>query len=120
VVSHYLNTGEVLPWADIRNGAHALHSNSYLWMFEHKQDIFNFVKNIFDLPAWADQLQQAFIYDQTQTYPLAIEADYNIINDCAESIVYNVTAQPNVNSDFNFYQVRRKGLLKNKIFYRKP
>jgi putative methyltransferase len=116
VVAHYLNTGEVLPWADIRNGAHALHSNSYLWMFEHKQDIFDFVKDLVPLPDWVGELQQAFIYDQTQTYPLTITANYNIVNEREESITYNITAQPNVNSDFNFYQVRRKGLLKNKIF----
>jgi hypothetical protein len=116
VVSHYLNTGEVLPWADIRNGAHALHSNSYLWMFEHKQSIFNFASAIAQVPEWVHQLQQSFIYDQAQCYPLTINANYNIIKQCAEPVNYNITPQPNVSSDFNFYQVRRKGLLKNKIF----
>jgi putative methyltransferase len=116
VVSHYLNTGEVLPWADIRNGAHALHSNSYLWMFEHKQSIFNFASAVARVPEWVHQLQQSFIYDQAQCYPLTISANYNIIKQCAEPVVYSITPQPNVSSDFNFYQVRRKGLLKNKIF----
>ena len=52
------------------------------------------------VPDWVDRLQRAFIYDQTQTYPLTIDANYNIVNKCVEPTIYSITShQKNRTSD---------------------
>lgn len=119
MVQHYLKTGKLRPNADIKNGGHALHSTSYGFMYQHQSQAYDIAvktgQEILNLPLWVELLQRNFLYCKDHQYPLTISGDYNIINKTHDTCNYCITAQPNITSDMNWYQVRRKGLLKNSI-----
>jgi hypothetical protein len=119
VVHHYLLTGDILPFADIRNGGHALHSASYGYMYERADQAYKLSiavgRQLADIPSWVEELQSDFVYQVGRQYPLTIKGDCNILTQLQGDTIYTVTPQHNITSEFNFYQTRRKGLLKNLI-----
>jgi len=119
VVRHYLTTGEILSFADIKNGGHALHSVSYGFMYQHRESAYELALEIGNkcvtLPAWVSELQYNFLFNEDSQYPLIISADYNIITQEHNELVYQIQPQKGMTSELNFYQTRRKGLLKNLV-----
>lgn len=119
VVNHYLRTGDILPYADIKNGGHALHSASYGYMYERAALAYNLSLQVASefktIPHWVSQLQHNFVYRHGDQYPLTLQGNYNILTQTEVDTEYTVQPQKNISSEFNFYQTRRKGLLKNLI-----
>jgi putative methyltransferase len=116
LVNSFLKTGIVQDEAT----GHMLHSVSGPWLYENKQQVINFVKNsaekLGNLPSWVVDLQQDFIYDNNQLYPLSIKGDYNIIAGRADQTAYTIISKLSSEvKNLSLATVRRRGLLKNTI-----
>lgn len=119
LVDHYLKTGELLPWGQNKNGGHAIHSASYLFLFENRTQAFDLAIQTAEvfakLPDWVIDLQRAMLVDETKEYPLSITADFDIFSAKSAAVTYTIQSKFDIKSNMNWYHYRRKGLVKNLI-----
>lgn len=100
-------------------GGHALHSVSYKFMYEHRQQAAELAINILksfipNVPNNLTLLQNMFIINMDSQYPISLETDYNIDTGKLKQTVY--TATPSTTEKIeDFYTMRRKGLIKNRL-----
>ena len=100
-------------------GGHALHSVSYKFMYEHRQQAANLAIDILksfisDVPKNLTLLQNMFIIDMHSQYPVSLKTSYNIDTGKLKQTVY--TATPSTTEKIeDFYTIRRKGLIKNRL-----
>jgi putative methyltransferase len=100
-------------------GGHALHSVSYKFMYEHKQQAAGLAINILksfisDVPENLTLLQNMFIINTDSQYPISLKTNYNIDTGKLKQTVY--TATPSTTEKIeDFYIIRRKGLIKNRL-----
>lgn len=100
-------------------GGHAIHSISYKFMYEHRQQAANLAINILksfipDVPENLTLLQNMFIIDMYSQYPVSLKTSYNIDTGKLKQTVYTATPQTNEKIE-DFYTIRRKGLIKNRL-----
>jgi putative methyltransferase len=120
VVSHYLHTGEMLKLDQFTKGGHVIHASSYEFIYNNKQQAYELsqtaAKNFCDLPTGLIQLQNSFIFDPEQSFPITVNLDFDLNswqeNNCSYKIEPNITT---TDQEFDFYRYRRLGLIKNKI-----
>jgi putative methyltransferase len=114
-VNDYLRLGVLSGSA----GGHALHSVSYKFMYEHRQQAANLAINILksfisDVPDNLTLLQNMFIINMHSQYPVSLETDYDIDTGKLKQTMY--TATPSMTEKIeDFYTIRRKGLIKNRL-----
>jgi len=118
-VQVYLNTGELHDLDEHIKGAHGLHGITYKFLYNNKAATYDLVYQVASNFGLVDsgiaQLQRNFIFDTSVEYPLKISTIWNIKNWQNESCQYSVSPKIAINDDFDFYQYRRQGYLKNKI-----
>jgi radical SAM superfamily enzyme YgiQ (UPF0313 family) len=100
-------------------GGHALHSVSYKFMYEHRQQVAKLAIDILksfisDVPKNLTLLQNMFIINIDSQYPISLKTNYNIDTGKLKQTVY--TATPSTTEKIeDFYTMRRKGLIKNRL-----
>ena len=113
-VANYLTTGTLTGKLA---GGHALHADSYKFMYENRRTIANLAvtalrKLIPIIPTDLLLLQDLFIIDITKQYPQTLQTNYNI-DDGSKMITTYVITQRIKEQIEDFYTIRRKGLIKN-------
>lgn len=116
IVTIYLSTGK-LP--SHYQGGHALHSVSYEPLYNNKNHVYDLaIKTLADLCVNYSidiyKLQKMFIYDKDETYPIELTTEFNLYSGQSGLTRYQVSNQLDSVTE-NFYLLRRKGLLKNKV-----
>jgi uncharacterized protein YwgA len=116
IVTIYLSTGK-LP--SHYQGGHALHSVSYEPLYNNKNHVYDLaIKTLADLCVNYSidiyKLQKMFIYDKDETYPIELTTEFNLYSGQSGLTKYQVSNQLDSVTE-NFYLLRRKGLLKNKV-----
>jgi putative methyltransferase len=100
-------------------GGHALHSVSYKFMYEHKQQAAKLAIQVLkslvpNIPNSILSLQEMFIIDMYSQYPIILETNYNIDTGIINPTSY--TATPCLTEKIeDFYTIRRKGVIKNRV-----
>ena len=110
-VKDYLYHG-ILP--DNCTGGHAIHSQSYKFLYNHRLAIIDVCKKIIDVTADLEKLQQKFIFTPNSEASTQLQVGFNIYSGTATPTKYTINTQIKELSD-DFYTVRRKGLHKNLI-----
>lgn len=115
-IKNYLTSGK-LP--DHLHGGHAMHSVSYELLYDHRHYVNEIAVQTLasidnDYSNSIQQLQEMFLFDINTNYPRDIITDYNIYTGKKSNTRYQFDNQID-NVMENFYILRRKGLLKNKV-----
>jgi len=124
IVYRYLKTGKLVDDSirplildSNRQRGHGLGSESFKYVYDHRQHVYELgtecLKIFGEFLPVVDSLQKSFIYDQDETYPVKISLPWNFITWERETTEYLIDKKHDVDKDFNFYLVRRRGLLKN-------
>jgi len=143
VVDHYMKTGELLEDETLKGGAkgHGIHSMSYYFIYHNKDKFFELAidtarkfaprldPNLLDL-------QKAKIFDPTYSYPLTIDAEFDLTTYTPVHSVVSVMPKVNENKlsdikekldanergenlqekiSLDMYYLRRQGLIKTDI-----
>lgn len=105
LVENYLKNGK-LKITDSNSHGHNLHSFSYTFMYENKKRAYRLAvecgENFTSLSERDKFIQENFLFDPLAVYPVHLK------NITINSMIDNTL-------DIDFYSLRRKGLLKNKI-----
>lgn len=105
LVENYLKNGK-LKITDSNSHGHNLHSFSYTFMYENKKRAYRLAvecgENFTSLSESDKFIQENFLFDPSVVYPVHLQ------NTTINSMIDNTL-------DIDFYSLRRKGLLKNKI-----
>lgn len=116
ITFNYLQTGE---FEDHRLRGHNIRIISSDYLFEQRQSMINLsiqtANSFVSLNDDIVSLQQHFIFDSADDYPKRLSSAINIFNWTKEPVTYNVEGAYGPTSRYNFYQGRRKGLLKNNL-----
>jgi radical SAM superfamily enzyme YgiQ (UPF0313 family) len=111
-VSDYLTTGKLS-----KGKGHGLGSDSFKFFYELKEQAIELAKTCLEhfgtAPEILSDLQQNFVYDQTQQYPIQINSPWDVLTWVDKPSKYTINQKGQITDDFNFYFYRRKGLLKN-------
>lgn len=111
IVKNYFYTG-MLP--DGVSGGHALHTQSYRFLYENRLHVIDVCKSILNLSSELQLLQQKFIFDSSNLDPTEVETNFNLFTGAYEYTKYQIQPQTHELAE-DFYTVRRKGLLKNLV-----
>jgi len=115
-VKQYLQTGTI---PSEFNSSHNLHAVSYEFLYNNRKIIYDVALNVaeefFPVPSNVITLQQNFIYDVEQQFPICVDADVNFYTGEHNNCSYTLTSKIEPNTVFDFYMHRRKGYLKNHI-----
>jgi hypothetical protein len=126
LVYSYLTTGSLLNsnTSPLQNNSHksrghGLGSESFRHIYDKRKHAFDLGENIVKhFNGDADSvkiLQSNLIFDLSMTLPKEINVPLDIDSWQATPTRYQITTLNNLDADFDFYLVRRKGLLKNLI-----
>jgi radical SAM superfamily enzyme YgiQ (UPF0313 family) len=119
VVDHYLHTGEMTKFDNHTRGGHGIHALSYGFMYENKAQAYELAKTVTqsfsELEPGIEQIQNNFIFDLNQQYPVAVDLDFNLSTWHNGNNTYHIDPKMKDTKEFDFYQYRRQGLIKNKI-----
>ena len=100
-------------------GAHGLHGFSYKFFFENQKLVFELARKVAESFAPLDQgvweLQSTSIVDPTTTYPMTVSSNIDIKNWTVTPCLYEVNSKIQVDDQFDFYQYRKQGLVRNKL-----
>jgi hypothetical protein len=115
----YLTTGKIVEFDNHSKGIHGLTSMGGLVIYQNRQLVYQLSQQIVEELAGIDPtvklLQQYSIVDQDHQYPKTINLNFNPNNWQDEPVECVVTSKVTLDTDFDFYMNRRKGLLKNQI-----
>ena len=119
VVETYLTTGILKDVDNHIKGAHGLHGFSYKFFFEHQTEIFELARKVAETFAPLDkgvwELQSNYIVNPSTHYPLTVSSDINVNTWTKESTTYEVNSKIQMSDQFDFYQYRKQGLVRNKL-----
>jgi radical SAM superfamily enzyme YgiQ (UPF0313 family) len=121
VVTKYLYTGEMTKFDAFVKGGHGIHAISYEFMYKNKSEAFNLGKQVaesfINLDPNVVTLQENFIYDSNQNYPIFVELNFDLLKNNKHNHLkkYEISPKKILDSEFDFYRYRRHGLIKNKI-----
>jgi radical SAM superfamily enzyme YgiQ (UPF0313 family) len=119
VVETYLTTGILKDIDNHIKGAHGLHGFSYKFFFDNQKKIFEIARQVAESIVPLDQgvweLQSNYIVDPNINYPLTIASDVNINTWIKEPTNYEINSKIRVDDQFDFYQYRKQGLVRNKL-----
>lgn len=119
VVETYLTTGILKDVDNHIKGAHGLHGFSYKFFFEHQKEISKLALTVAESFALLDKgikkLQANYIVNPETQYPLTVSSDINVNTWTKEATVYQVNSKIQINDQFDFYQYRKQGLIRNKL-----
>jgi hypothetical protein len=119
-VKTYLSTGK-FPRSDQVTAGHTIHARSYSFFYENKSEIYQHVllvcNKFWQVPSAVQQLQENFIYDPDQNLPLSLPVDLNIYTNDIGVFNCTITSKMSKSSTFDFYRLRRQGLIKNKLTF---
>lgn len=122
VVDCYLYTGEMLKFDNFAKGqnGHGIHALSYGYMYDNRVQAYALAQQVAEsfgqLEPGVDVVQNNFIFEKDQQYPVTADLDFDITtwNDASNSYEINPKIA-GTTTQFDFYQFRRQGLLKNRI-----
>jgi hypothetical protein len=120
VVDHYLHTGQMLQFDSFTKGqnGHGIHALSYGFMYENRFKAYELAKTVAEsfcqLEPGIDLLQDNFIFGSEQQYPVTAQIDFDLSTWQDGSNCYEIRPKTTT-KQFDLYQFRRQGLLKNKI-----
>lgn len=119
VVGHYLRTGELTTHDSFTKNGHGIHTQSFEFMYNHKHQAYQLAKlvaeNFCRLNSGIVTLQNNFVFDTNQEFPIIVELDFDLISWQNSACIYSVIPKMSVDKKFDFYRHRRQGLLKNKF-----
>ena len=119
VVDHYLHTGEMSQFDNFTKGGHGIHALSYGFIYDNKKEAYALAKTVAESFCEVDQgiidLQNNFIYDYSQQFPIEIELNFDLLTWKDEKSLYEISPKSTIDGEFDFYRYRRQGLIKNKI-----
>jgi radical SAM superfamily enzyme YgiQ (UPF0313 family) len=119
VVETYLTTGVLKDLDNHIKGAHGLHGFSYKFFFDNQKKIFEIARQVAESITPLDQgiweLQSNYIVDPNINYPLTVASDVNINTWIKEPTNYEINSKIRVDDQFDFYQYRKQGLVRNKL-----
>ena len=121
VVDHYLHTGQMLQFDSFtkNQSGHGIHALSYGFMYENRFKAYELVKTVAEsfceLEPGIDLLQNNFLFDPEQQYPVTAQIDFDLGTWQDGSNCYEIRPKLTAHKQFDLYQFRRQGLLKNKI-----
>jgi hypothetical protein len=119
VVDHYLRTGQMKKFENHTRGGHGIHALSYGFMYENRNEAYALARQVAEsfceLEPGLDTVQQNFIFDPEQQYPVQAELDFDLSTWTNTTTCYTINPKMYLNKEFDFYQYRRQGLIKNKI-----
>ena len=119
-VKTYLSTGK-FPRSDQVTAGHTIHARSYSFFYQNKSEIYQHVllvcNKFWQVPSAVQQLQENFIDDPDQRLPLSLPVDLNIYTNDIGVFNCTVTSKMSKSSTFDFYRLRRQGLIKNKLTF---
>lgn len=119
VVDHYLHTGEMSKFDKFTRGGHGIHALSYGFIYDNKKEAYALAKTVAESFCEVDQgiidLQNNFIYDYSQQFPIEIELNFDLLTWKDEKSLYGISPKSTIDGEFDFYRYRRHGLIKNKI-----
>jgi hypothetical protein len=90
-------------------------------MYKNKSEAFNLGKQVaesfINLDPNVVTLQENFIYDSNQNYPIFVELNFDLLKNNKHNHLkkYEISPKKILDSEFDFYRYRRHGLIKNKI-----
>jgi len=112
VVNTYITTGELT-----QGKGHGLGSESFKFIYDLRVHAFALGRECLSkfttVDPVVDYAQKNFIYDQSLDLPLVLELPWDLFTWESIPSKYLVNNKIEMTDDFNFYFVRRKGLLKN-------
>jgi radical SAM superfamily enzyme YgiQ (UPF0313 family) len=114
IVSTYLYTGEIVT-DDASLRGHALHHFASKQIYDNRERIVDLVGQFVDIPDNIKDLQRCFIANTSNNNSIIIDSEYDIDTWARKSIVYQVDTRIPYNENFDFWNHRRRGLLKNKF-----
>jgi putative methyltransferase len=123
-VIRYLKTGNLsddsirhLILDSNRQRGHGLGSESFKYVYDNRFRVYMLSKKCVEhfgiAPDILDELQKSFIYDQNENYPKEMNLPWDFITWKEKESKYLIDKKNSIDKDFNFYLVRRRGLLKN-------
>lgn len=111
----YLSTGVFID--EELNAGHALHTATREWMYANKEEAFKFIYEVgndfAEIPKWVFTLQKSFLNDETFSYPIIIDGDYNLLLQVEEQVTYSIAPKNTIITEGA--RGRRSGTLKNII-----
>jgi putative methyltransferase len=120
VVDHYLHTGQMLQFDSFTKGqnGHGIHALSYGFMYENRFKAYALAKTVAEsfceLEPGIDLLQNNFIFDSEQQYPVTAQIDFDLSTWQDGANCYEIRPKTTATKQFDLYQFRRQGLLKNR------
>jgi len=100
----------------------ALYFESHKFLYENKGILYELGREVLEyfsivVPKSLIELQNNFIWDQNQKFPIIISSAFNIEDLKYESVIYTIDSKINDESfqSIDFYAIRYKNLLKNII-----
>jgi hypothetical protein len=118
-VETYLTTGVLKDLDNHIKGAHGLHGFSYKFFFDNQKKIFEIARQVAESITPLDQgiweLQSNYIVDPNINYPLTVASDVIINTWIKEPTNYEINSKIRVDDQFDFYQYRKQGLVRNKL-----
>ena len=123
VVDHYLHTGEMMELDSFVKGGHGIHAFSYGFMYDNKKQAYAIAQEVCttlcDVEAGVIDLQNNFIYDPDQKFPITVNLDFDLSTWQDAACSYEITPKVTVDERFDFYRYRRQGLIKNNLTKKK-
>jgi hypothetical protein len=114
IVSTYLYTGEIVT-EDASLRGHALHHFASKQIYNNRERIVDLVGKFVDISDNIKDLQRCFIANKSNNNSIIIDSEYDIDTWARKPIVYQVDTKIPYNENFDFWNHRRRGLLKNKF-----
>jgi putative methyltransferase len=119
VVDHYLQTGEMIKFDDYKASGHGIHALSYEFVYNNRNQAYALSQAVAELfgyvPDSVISVQKNFVYDPNQSYPIVIDTEYDLTNWESAPSQYVIDAKFPIGQEFDFYALRRQGLVKNKF-----
>jgi radical SAM superfamily enzyme YgiQ (UPF0313 family) len=118
LTSEYLHRGTISKFDNTQSG-HNLHSMSYEFIYKNKDKAYKLVQqmveSLCELDTSIRHLQENFIFDKNQQYPVMVHAEFELESGANKPTLYRLDSRIKSDEHFNFYRYRRQGLTKNKI-----
>jgi hypothetical protein len=119
VVDHYLHTGKMIKFDNYNASGHGIHALSYEFVYNNRNQAYALSQAVAELfghvPDSVISVQKNFVYDPDQSYPVRVDTEYDLANWESAPSQYVIDAKFPIGQEFDFYALRRQGLVKNKF-----